>query len=253
MWRLSGRSATSKRLPPPTAEQRFHRLPRNFRYLVRMGIAQGERDGDIDDGKPKFDAQSIVRQVREALGPTVASRGIRSAIRNNAFTSMILILPRHSSRRASLMPRLGQSSCLRSIVRAYRHTGHMRWKGRRATSKELPQARTPMTSGEAGERYDRLLTNLLRAETLMRDNHRELWANWMATSRRYVEAGDAYGLDHLLQAFGGMGSFNDIVFHQMNGDQVDHEEADRLNQLHAELGNALYSDAKALQHDFKWV
>jgi Domain of unknown function (DUF6966) len=43
------------------------------------------------------------------------------------------------------------------------------------------------------------------------------WAAWPRTSRRRLAAGDAYGLDHLLQAFGGMGSFNDLALMRANG------------------------------------
>lgn len=108
-----------------------------------------------------------------------------------------------------------------------------------------------MSAAEADERYERLVANLLRSEALMRDNKREHWARWMAESRRQIEAHDGNGLDHLLRAFGGMGSFNDVVFHPLNGDDLPQDQIDRLNQEHAALSDAMYSDAKALRHDLR--
>ncbi len=83
----------------------------------------------------------------------------------------------------------------------------------------------------------------------MRDHNRDKWAQWMAESRRQIEAHDTNGLEHLLGAFGGMGSFNDVVFHPMNGDDFGVEEIDRLNRENAALSDAIYADAKALVHD----
>ncbi len=108
-----------------------------------------------------------------------------------------------------------------------------------------------MSGSEAAERYDRLVTNLVTAEALMRDHDREFWARWMAESRRQIVAHDARGLSHLLGAFGGMGSFNDVLFHSLNGDELPPEVIDRLNRELASLRTALYSDAKELLHDFQ--
>jgi hypothetical protein len=50
------------------------------------------------------------------------------------------------------------------------------------------------------------------------------WAERLAGDLRTIRAGDAYGLDHLLQAFGGMGSINDLVIHPVNGHRVDESD-----------------------------
>lgn len=44
---------------------------------------------------------------------------------------------------------------------------------------------------------------LLRAEG---DDH---WAGWLEEDRLRLARGDAYGLEHITRAFGGMGSIND--------------------------------------------
>jgi len=36
------------------------------------------------------------------------------------------------------------------------------------------------------------------------------WAEWVEQERQRIEIGDAYGIEHFLAAFGGMGSLNDL-------------------------------------------
>ncbi len=47
------------------------------------------------------------------------------------------------------------------------------------------------------------------------------WNNWLQTDLRRLRSGDTYALQHLLQAFGGMGSLNDLVIHPLNGHVLD--------------------------------
>jgi len=65
------------------------------------------------------------------------------------------------------------------------------------------------------------------------------WTEWLERDRRRIVARDAYGLEHLLQTFGGMGSFNDVLIHHVNG-HVGDEAAlraanDRLEDLRSEI------------------
>ena len=62
---------------------------------------------------------------------------------------------------------------------------------------------------------------------------------------------DAHGLKRLLSAYGGMGSFNDLVIHPVNGHCVAKDEVDRVNHSLAELRSGMYADAKALNDDFQ--
>jgi hypothetical protein len=45
----------------------------------------------------------------------------------------------------------------------------------------------------------------------------EHWQRWLEEGRSMVLAGDPNGTTHLLRAFGGMGSFNDLVLTPDNG------------------------------------
>jgi hypothetical protein len=60
------------------------------------------------------------------------------------------------------------------------------------------------------------------------------------------KAGDGYGLQHLLGAYGGMGSFSDLVIHPANGHQIDPGDLDAVNDQLRALGEAVWSRASAL-------
>jgi hypothetical protein len=73
------------------------------------------------------------------------------------------------------------------------------------------------------------------------------WAAWLRTSRRRLAAGDAYGLDHLLQAFGGMGSFNDLALMRVNGHWIDPAQEGEFNDLLVRLRSDIWTEAIALR------
>jgi hypothetical protein len=57
---------------------------------------------------------------------------------------------------------------------------------------------------------DELVAALSEAARQLRARGEDHWANWLDTSRAHLERDDAYGLVHLMRAYGGMGSINDI-------------------------------------------
>ncbi len=64
------------------------------------------------------------------------------------------------------------------------------------------------------------------------------WASWLAKDARLVRNGDYYGVEHLLSAFGGMGSLNDLVLHPTNGHLIPEADVGRVNkELQAMLGD----------------
>jgi hypothetical protein len=70
------------------------------------------------------------------------------------------------------------------------------------------------------------------------------------TSLRHIEAGDGYGLQHLLGAYGGMGSFSDLLIHPANGHPIDSRDVDAVNNYLRTLGAAVWSRASALLREF---
>lgn len=83
---------------------------------------------------------------------------------------------------------------------------------------------------------------------LLRSDGETHWSAWMAKSKARLEASDFSGITHLLGAYGGMGSFNDLILcQQMVGGRFSwkagHEEKnDQLSQLRSrawELADAI--------------
>ncbi len=98
---------------------------------------------------------------------------------------------------------------------------------------------------EADERYDRLMVDLKSTcKLLMRYGERH-WSDWMDSVRREIEAHDAHGLTRLLQAYGGMGSFNDVYLHPPDA-QGGRATESRDNDLLEELRSQIWADATAL-------
>jgi hypothetical protein len=56
------------------------------------------------------------------------------------------------------------------------------------------------------------------------------WASWLAKDAKLVRNGDFYGVEHLLSAFGGMGSLNDLVLHPINGQSIPEADVGRINE-----------------------
>ena len=56
-----------------------------------------------------------------------------------------------------------------------------------------------------------LVSALKEAVALLHACGQERWAGWLEKDRKLIAGGDFYGVKHLLQAFGGMGSLNDLV------------------------------------------
>ena len=82
-----------------------------------------------------------------------------------------------------------------------------------------------------------LLDALAEAVPLLRAHNEDRWASWLETDAARISDGDDYGLDHLLQAFGGMGSLNDLA--------LPGPDDDRLWSLRERM----WSSARALQRE----
>jgi len=56
------------------------------------------------------------------------------------------------------------------------------------------------------------------------------WSQWLLKSKRMLEAGKPEGVEHLVGAFGGMGSFNDLILNSRNGHTVSDNDTEELNK-----------------------
>jgi len=90
----------------------------------------------------------------------------------------------------------------------------------------------------ASDRLPELLSALEQTIALLRGSGQLQWAERLEKDRSLIQGDDFYGVEHLLQAFGGMGSFNDLVL----------QPASKNAELKW-LSNRIYDIANALRRD----
>ena len=100
-----------------------------------------------------------------------------------------------------------------------------------------------MTSEQAVIELAALLS---RAIALLEAHGETSWATWLRADRERIVHGEAARLGHLLSAFGGMGSLNDVVFSPANGNAADERSGVADTEQLRELLNELYVTARDL-------
>ncbi len=77
------------------------------------------------------------------------------------------------------------------------------------------------------------------AESILRKHEMIGWADWLSTDVKCLRNGDTDSIRHLLSAFGGMGSLNDVVLAKANPDLTSKPivlpDNDRLSFLLSEI------------------
>ncbi len=100
--------------------------------------------------------------------------------------------------------------------------------------------------GMADDALPRLLEALDELADMLAASGEIRWAGWVAESAHRLRAGDGSGLDHVLRAYGGMGSLNDVVLR--TSPEVDGvgEAAARLNARFRALKSEVFTTASEL-------
>ncbi len=99
------------------------------------------------------------------------------------------------------------------------------------------------------DHFDRLVRSMNELETLLGDVEEDFWRDWIRKDLTKIEHGDRYALDHFLGAFGGMGSFNDLIIHPVNGHEISEENIDSVNGRLGVLRSRAWASAKAMQRE----
>ncbi len=99
------------------------------------------------------------------------------------------------------------------------------------------------------DHFDRLVRSMNELETLLGDVGEDFWRDWIRKDLTKIKHGDPYALDHFLGAFGGMGSFNDLIIHPVNGHEISEEKADSVNRRLGVLRSKAWASAKAMQRE----
>jgi hypothetical protein len=103
-------------------------------------------------------------------------------------------------------------------------------------------------STESDHEAAALLLALVEAIAFLKDWNKAHWVEWLEADAARIRRGDAYGVDHLLGAFGGIGSLNDLVITQMNGDDVAEADVPGVNERLDDLRDRVWRHAQALRH-----
>jgi hypothetical protein len=99
--------------------------------------------------------------------------------------------------------------------------------------------------------YQKLLDSLNETVALLREHSEEHWASWLAADRERIAGGDRYALDHLLSAFGGMGSLNDLVLQRPDATQPFSDDLRSANERLWDLRDAIWHSATHMKADLR--
>lgn len=94
-----------------------------------------------------------------------------------------------------------------------------------------------------------LLSSADDAAALLRRHGADHWARWVEADVDRIRHGNPVGVDHLLTAFGGMGSLNDVNIHPANGHDVAEADVDQVNRRLASLLQQVSHHARAVKRE----
>lgn len=94
---------------------------------------------------------------------------------------------------------------------------------------------------------DELTSVLESLEALLQAHGERHWSAWIEADRRRIAASDVFGLDHLLSAYGGMGSLNDLILCPENGHLIRPDDVRAVNDRLRDLRSRAYDLAARLR------
>jgi uncharacterized protein DUF6966 len=96
-------------------------------------------------------------------------------------------------------------------------------------------------------RPEKLIALLDDAVATLTEVGETYWSASLTDCRNRVAAGEKAAVAHLLTAFSGMGSFNDLWLCQTNGHRVSPADEKRMNTRLDRLRSRMYTVARAIQ------
>jgi hypothetical protein len=98
------------------------------------------------------------------------------------------------------------------------------------------------------DRETTLLVHKIRElESLFRSYAIDHWADWLEQVARLISSDDLEGIDHLLSAYGGMGSMSDVFISRQAGDPVEARDTSRVNSEVRALRSSIYELATSIR------
>jgi len=100
-----------------------------------------------------------------------------------------------------------------------------------------------------GPKTKKLILALEEAIDLLKKHGESHWASWLEKDKNRIVQADYYGVEHLLSAFGGMGSFNDLHICKENGYSIENDQVLTVNDSLMTLANEIYELAKGIRKE----
>jgi hypothetical protein len=104
-----------------------------------------------------------------------------------------------------------------------------------------------------GPKTAELCERLRETSALLKRSGEFHWSAWLDASLDRIENHDLSGVDHLLGAYGGMGSFNDLILTYVNGHTVPDVEVRSVNDRLDVLRSAMHELACEVRRDAEIV
>jgi hypothetical protein len=73
------------------------------------------------------------------------------------------------------------------------------------------------------------------------------WYDWLSGDLALIRAGDLNGVDHLLSAYGRMGSFTDLWLCPENGHRIEKSAVTAINEILERLSSQAWSLARGIR------
>ncbi|GAA1867169.1 DUF6966 domain-containing protein [Asanoa iriomotensis] len=102
---------------------------------------------------------------------------------------------------------------------------------------------------ESDARLAGLIANLDEAAALLREHGERHWLAWLLRCRAELVAHETAAFDRILAAFGGMGSFNDLLILAVNGHAVRPDQENVVNERLGDLRHLIWTDAADFRRD----
>jgi len=95
-----------------------------------------------------------------------------------------------------------------------------------------------------GSPSDPLLATLRQLVELLKTHNERQWAFRLGGDLERLQEGDVSAVDHLLSAYGGMGSLNDLYLCEENGHKISGVETQEMNERLRELTGTIWQLAR---------
>jgi hypothetical protein len=99
-----------------------------------------------------------------------------------------------------------------------------------------------------GPKTQELISFLDVTAQRLRTYGEDYWAEWLEDDAQLLRSEDFRGIEHLLSAYGGMGSFNDVYLCPTNGNKIAESEVKAADEWLDAQRSKMYDLAEQIRH-----